>query len=279
MNKKYLLNIFLLLFTINPIFSVIVTTQPGTANTGTPPPPEEPGLLDAVPWDLVWTIVGITILICLVGGVTLWIGLKIWKKINEDRRKKTDLEFFKFNLDEKMCHINADKKYMYRTWWTIWLGRRRAKIYALTELGRKEVGEYAGECVKKEGYMLIALYQKYTFFQRETDVVIFPYDLAKDMIKKNDDFTIDIVCEGIDEVLSSEYYSIPVISNQLNKQSESRFVDFSNEVMENYYRTYMYRDVIKNNISEFREGIKDATEMNPNIQHKRKSGGSLGGEN
>lgn len=255
---------------------MVVVSQNSGATSTIPQVPTKEGILSAVPWDLVWTIVGITILIAIVGGICLWIGLKIYKKINEDRRKKTDLEYFKFKIDEKMCLINADKKYAYRTWYTLWLGRKRADIYAMTELGRKHIGQYSGEAVKKEGYYLLSLYQKYSFFDRETDVVIFPYDLSKSMIKKNDDFSIDIVCEGVDEVLSSEYYSIPVISNIQSEQAENRFVDFSNQIMEKYYKQYMYRDVIKNNISEFREGIKDATEMNPSIQHKRKGGGNLG---
>lgn len=252
---------------------VVVSQNPNAV--GNLQPIEDPSIWSQVPWGTILTITGIALLIALIGGLIFWGAYTIYKKINEERRKKTDLEFFKFKLDEKMCVINSNKKYVWRTWYTLWFGKKRAKIYALTELGRKMVGEYNGECVKKEGFYLLSLYQKYSFFHREIDLVVFPYDYSKSMIRHNDDFTIDLVCEGIDEVMSSEYYSIPVISNHLQNQREDRFNDFSNLVLEKYFRLYMYRDVIKNNISEFRENIKDATEMNPNVQYGRKTQSSL----
>jgi len=233
-------------------------------------------LFSAIPWDWIIIITLITVLICLIFGGLLWVALKIWKKINEDRRKKDNLEYFKYTNDLKMCIINADKKYIKRVWYKLWIGKKRAKIYANTTHGRKYVGDYLGEATKKEGFYVLGLYQVYSFFSRETDIVIFPYELSKQIIKKNDDFTLDLLCEGIDEVMSSEYFSIPVFLNTGDKMRDEKvFADFSNLVMDKYFKEYAYRKVIKENIEEFKEGMREATEMNPNIQVERKSVSAL----
>lgn len=260
------------LFLVPLVNAVVVVEQSNAPN----PIQDTKDIFSAIPWSLIFTITLITIFVCLIAGVIIWIALKIYKKINEDRRKKDNLEYFKYTNDIKMCHINSDKKYIYRVWYKLWLGKKRAKVYALSSNGKKYVGDYLGEATKKEGFYILGLYQIYSFFNRETDIVIFPFQLSKQLIRKNDDFTIDLMCEGVDEVMSSEYFSIPVFMNNVSRtKNDKLFTDFSNLVMEKYFREYAYRKVIKENIEEFKEGMKEATEMNPHIQLERKSVSSL----
>jgi len=233
--------------------------------------------MSQVNWNLVIGISAIALMIGLVILFIVWIGLWLLKKFKDNRKQENDLEYFKYKSDIKMCIINCDPKFAYRVWYKLWIGKKRSLIYAKTENGRKVVGYYLGEAVKKEGFMLLGIRQKYGLFSFEDDVVIFPYELNKQLIKRNDDFSIDLHCEGIDEVMSSEYYSIPVFKNY-QEGNDKIFTDFSNLVMDKFFKEYAYRDVIKTNISEFREGIKEATEMNPSIQYGRKKGSDLNGE-
>lgn len=226
-----------------------------------------------------WVYAGIGLLVAIIlGGLLIlffWIIYKIYKKFQDDARKSVDLEFYKFTTDIKMCRINSDGRFRYGRWWTFFLFKKRASIYADTENGLRHVGYYDGHAIKKEEYLIIGLFQKTGLFTSETDVLIIPYQL-KHFVKFNDDFSLTIKnCEGVDEVMSSEFFSMPVFNAKRLNEKERYFVDFSNHVLENYFRTYAYRDVIKNNISEFRENIRDATEMNSTIQLKRKGGGDL----
>lgn len=232
------------------------------------------GILSQVPWDLVINISIIAVIVIIFLGIIFWILYKIYNKIKDIRRKKTDLEYYKYTSDLKMCHLNSDSKFRRRNPLFLWLFWKRSPIYANTEHGKKMIGYYDGEAVKKEGFFLIALFQKHSLFQSETDVVIMPYELSKYLLKRNDDDTLELNCEGIDEVMSSEYYSIPVIKN-FSEDKERIFTDFSNMVSTKFFKEYVYRDVIKTNIKDYAEGIKDATEMNPNIQYNRKDNSNL----
>lgn len=266
--------ILIMLFNIMLVNSVVVVEQSNAPQGGTIQ--ETKDIFSAINWGLILSITLITCFIGIIFTIIIWVALKIWKKINEDRRKKDNLEYFKYSNDLKMCLINSDKRYTGKVWYKLWIGSKRAKVYAVTTHGRKYVGDYLGEATKKEGFYILGLYQIYSFFNRETDVVIFPYELSKQLIRKNDDFTIDLICEGVDEVMSSEYFSIPVFQNSGDKMKDDKlFADFSNLVMDKYFKEYAYRKVIKENIEEFKEGMRDATEMNPNIQVERKSNSAL----
>jgi len=232
------------------------------------------GMFSQIPWDLVINISIISVLVMIVLGLIYWIVLKIYKKIKDIRKKKEDLEYYKYTMDLKMCHLNSDKHYRKKKAWTLWLFWKKADVYAVTELGRKFIGKYDGEAVKKEGFFLLSLEQKHSIFSSETDVVIFPYEISKQIVRRNDDFTIDLHCEGIDEVMSSEYYSIPVFKNT-GKDKKKIFADFSNMVMKDFFQEYVYRNVIKEQTKEYSDTVKEATEMNPNIQYARKDNSNL----
>lgn len=237
---------------------------------------EQKDFWGSIPWDVVIFFGLMALIVGIFLGVILWFAMWVIKKIKDQRKKQNNEEYKKYSSDLKMCLINADASLVKRPWYKLFIWRTRAPIYANTETGKRFIGQYLGEAVKKEGFYLIGIRQKYGLFKFEDDVVIFPYQLRKSMIKKNDDFSLTIECEGIDEVMSSEYYSIPVFRNHASdKEVKKIFTDFSNFIMKDYFQEYVYRDVIKENIMEFKEAIKDATEQNPFVQLDRKTGGQL----
>ena len=275
MNLKILFISFLLLLNLSGVFALQV--QPTEQHSATTLQQSQ-DLLGQINWSLIVFWASITTFACIILGLIFWIMWKIYKKITEERRTKDNTEYRKYLSDIKMCKINSDKKYFYRQWWSFWLFTKRAPIYARTSTGDKYIGNYMGEAVKKDGmgYFILGIEQRHSFFNREIDVVVFPYDLSKEIYKKNDDFSLTLVCEGIDEAMSSEFYSIPVIMNkESSKNSDKKFIDFSNLVMKDYFQEYVYRDVIKENIKEFRENIKQATEMNSTVQMDRKTSSNL----
>lgn len=264
--KKAILNILLFIFLITSVFSLeVVNSNPN----------EEPASWIEGPSNFLFgTTIGLSILIGLILLFFAWIMIKLIKWFIEERKKKDNLEYYKFSLDMKQAIINRDRRYIKRRWWSLWILKKRAPIYAETKNGKKLIGYYEGEADKKEGFFIIALYQIYSIRRREKDVLIIPYKLKEIVYKKNDDFSINLVCEGVDETLSSEYFSLLLIENP-NKDSKKVFLDYSNQVMEEYFKEYVYRDKIKNLIIESRENVLDATEMNANIQLARKTENNL----
>lgn len=223
-------------------------------------------------WEMVITLTVIAIIGLIVFTIFYWIVKKIASKLKEGKKgKDKDYEFDKYTTDLRMIQINKDPKYKYRNPLTAFLFWKKARIFANTSLGKKFIGYYDGEAVKKEGFFIIGLEQRYSFFKRETDVLILPYQLRKDLIRYNDDFSIDIDCEGIDETMSSEYFSLPVFKNYSNKEKDEIFTDFSNLVLTKYFKQFVYRDVLKGNMIDFANNIREATEMNPKVPLKRKT--------
>lgn len=229
-----------------------------------------------LPWTTILGLSVLFVMVLLFAWLMIWIVMKIVKRIKDNRRKKEDIEYYKYSTDMKMVLMNSDSQYIKRPWYKLFIFKKMAPVYARTYEGRKYIGDYIGEATKKEGFFIMGIRQKYGFFKYEDDVVIFPIELKDVIVKKNEDFSLDLVCEGIDEVMSSDYYSIPVFKNLENQtKDENYFVDFSNKIMEKYYKDYVYRNVIKQNITEFKQAVTDATEQNPYIQLNRKGGGDL----
>lgn len=276
--NKHVSFLFLFLLFINSTFALQVSE-------GTPQQAQQQDgsfmdnmkqVLSEVNWGLIASITMITVGACAVFGFIFWIIWKIYKKINEDRRTKDNTEYIKYLSDVKICKINSDNRYIKKHWWSFWLLKKRAGVYIKTQFGRKFIGYYVGEAVKKEEFFIMAIEQKNSFFARETDVVVMPYKLMRQVYLKNDDFTLDLVCEGIDEVLSSEYYTMPVFVNPDNKKSNKKdFIDFSSHIMDTYFKTYIERDATKEIIKEYRTNIKEATEMNSGLLLDRKSTSQL----
>jgi len=224
-----------------------------------------------------WKVVVGFILFCLIIGLFIlflaWIFIKITKWFQDDARSGKDLEFAKYKSDLRICKINSDKRYIKRRWWTLFIFKKHAPIYIYTLEGRRYIGKYFGEGTKKEGYFILSLLSKKGFFTREFDIIVLPSDLKKSIIKKNCDFSIDLECEGIDEVLSSEFFYIPVIKNK--NLYDKKFIDYSDKLMREYWQVYTHRNVMKDLSSEYKESIKEAVEINPNVQIDRKTTSNL----
>ena len=249
--------------------SVVDTTTQATTTTGGPT--STIGSL-TIHWEIVIPFIIIGTIIVIVLLIVMWIINKIIKKIRTKKKILTSLEFSKYTLDLKNAHMNKNQRFKYKSPLFLWLLFKKAKIYARTSEGKKFIGYYDGELVKKEGYFVMAVELRHSFFKREIDLVIFPYELKKNLILFNDDFTIDLECEGIDEVLSSEYFSIPVFKDTSNAEKKKIFTDFSDDIRKNYYENYSYRQVLKENMNDFALNVKEATEMNASVPYQRKTG-------
>ena len=226
-------------------------------------------------WEIIIPIVILGIIILVVLSLLIWGITKIVKKIRGNAKIKNDLEYRKYALDLKNAFLNKNPRYKRKSVLTLFMLWKKAKVYFRTSSGKKFAGYYDGELVKKEGYFVLALELRYTFFKRETDLVFFPYELKDKLIFFNDDGTIEIEAEGIDETLSSEYFSLPVFKLEHKHEKEKLFADFSNALMERYFKEYVYRNVIKQNMLDFASNIHEATEMNASVPYKRKTGNDL----
>ena len=269
---KKINSLFIFLYLIIDSFAVTVVETTGQAS-----PVQGTSIIAGVTinWNVIVPIVIIGIIVTIFLLIVMWIVKKIVKKIRDSKRAQEDLEFNKFNLELKNAFINKNPQYKKRNPLWLWLLWYRAKVYARTSDGRKMVGYYDGELTKKEGYFIMALQMRHSFFKRETDLVLFPFQLKKHLVFFNIDGSIDLDCEGIDEVLSSKYFSIPVFKDTSDKEKKKIFVDFSDDIRKNYFDKYVYRDVLKENIIEFAENVKEASEMNSSITYQRKTGNDL----
>jgi len=244
-------------------------------NVQTLPQQQAPGTSIIAGVSINWAV----IIPVVIGGILFiifaWIVWKIVKKIRSNRKKKEDIEYYKYTIDLKNAQRNKNTNYKYRNFLTIWLTYKRAKVYARTKDGRKFIGGYDGELTKKEGYFIIALELKHSFFKRETDLVIFPYNLKKQLVEFNFDGTIDINCEGIDETLSSEYFSIPVFDNKSDLEKNQNFVNYSNDIMKHYFQEFSHQKAMKDLTIDYTNNVREATEINASIPYQRKTNSNL----
>lgn len=240
-------------------------------NSQTSPYEDSKSLWGNVNWSMIVGIATIVILVGIVLTIIVFIIMWVIRKFSDNRKSTDDYLYYKFLLDYKMSKINANKAYKRKRLLTCFLTYKRSKIYLESSEGKKFLGFYDGEMYKKEGqgYFLVAIMQKVSFFKHETDLVIIPKQLKNKIVRFNLDKTITMFAEGIDEVMSDEYYSIPLIIDP--KSDKGAFIDFSDQVHVEYYENYVLRDVIKTNIEKYKDHVEKATELNPKLQLARKS--------
>lgn len=264
-----------MLITFNLGYSVSVVTAQQQNNQVVAPVDEGIFSQVSINWDVIIPVAIIAVIIGILVTIIFMIVGKIVKKIKSARRQKEDLEFYKYSLDLKNAFMNKNSKYKYKSFWTLFLLFKKAKIYARTSRGKKFIGFYEGEIIKKEGFYVLAVELRYTFFKREIDLVIFPYELSEGLIFYNDDGTIDLEVEGIDEVLSSELFSLPVFKNVKDAEKKKIFVDFSDRVYKDYFKLFGDRKAHIDTLKDSAVKIREATEMNPQVPLKRKTGNDL----
>lgn len=217
---------------------------------------------------------GIIFLIIVIILILLtWLLIKIWKKLSEVQRKQKHLIYDMFLFDMIQCHYGYDKTMKKRNWKLLFLFWKRRPVYIENQKGELEIiGQYHGECLKKEGFFLLALYQKEGMFKWIGQVVVIPLKIKDFIVKKIDGDgkrTLILFCEGIDRIEGSDYYYIPLVKDRNNND---KFLDFSDMIHKEYIQLETYRDIIVENLSSYREGIIKSVETNPFVHFSRRGG-------
>jgi len=265
--KMFMFISIITMFILSGVYGVEITETPDDETQITNG--EEEGIINPE------AVVGFTLLGLLIGGVFglfFWVLWKIFKKVTENTRKSNDLVYNKFKTELELCDINRDIPYKYRNPKLFFLFYKRAKLFLETSYGRRFIAYYDGEAYKKEGFYLIGLYEKVGLFSYKRYIIIIPYHL-KDIVKKNDygkNKEIVIKAESLDEFGGSDYYIMPIIKNPIDDPNKP-MLDFADYIQKNFVQNYIYREVIKDNIMEFKQSVDKAVEMNPNIPYDKKS--------
>ncbi len=218
------------------------------------------------------------IFLLFVGGLILfvWVLVKLWKKLSEHNRKKKSLIYDLFAYDLGQCHCNYDPALKKRNWKLLWLFWKRRPVFIENAKGGLQViGSYHGECIRKEGFYMVALYIKISFFKYIGQIIIIPLELKDKIIKKIDGDgrrTFFLSCDGIDRIAGSDFYYIPLIPDP---KKENGYIDFSDKVHKEYIELETYRDIITENLSSYREGIIKSVETNPFVHFGRRGGDSF----
>jgi len=200
--------------------------------------------------------------------------LVIWwivRKIQEAKRKNSDLLFGKYLLDLAKTHQNKDSRLKKRNWKTCFLTYKRSSIYLQTkEEGLKEFGKYDGELIEKDNFFIIAIYKVTGIFTRERDLILIPYELRK-IVKKelhSGNFEMLIDAESVTEALNTDYYGQLIFKNP---KDNNKLIDFNDYIQQTYLTKFVDRQVLKDSLLTYADAIQKATELNPNIQTERKN--------
>ncbi len=265
MNKnKILLILSFTLLLINSIFGVVIVENPNAQQLGNN---QEPNTFFQAFGGAIF--MGLLIGVGL-GGFILVVWL-IVRKIKENQRKVSDLLYSRFLIELKNCHQNRDVRLKRRNLWTFGLTWKREEIYINTdENGVKYFGKYDGELIVKDNFILYGVYRVTGIFSREKDIIIIPYELRnkarKELIKGK--WVVTIYGEGIDEVLNTDFFNEVVFKNPLDNDKLITFTDY---IHKQYLENYVYRQIIKDNLFEYKDSLDKITELNPNIQVERKN--------
>lgn len=259
---KRISSIFLTLFTI-------VSTQAVTIVENTPKPVKAEAT-NSVATGFA-SAIGLGLMIGLVVGGFILIVYLVVRKIQENKRKHSDLLFGLFNIQLEKCNQNKDSKLKFRNWKLAFLTFKRADVYLETSNKNiKFYGNYDGELIIKTEFLLISLYKKRGLFSRERDIIIVPFWL-RHLVRKeliNDKWAVIINAESIDEALNSDYYSQLVI---VNPKDDNKLIDYSDYLQTNFMDKYVHRQIIKDLSLDYKDSIEKVVEMNPNIQTERQN--------
>jgi len=204
-------------------------------------------------------------------GLIIFIIYFIVKKIKENKRKHSDLLYSKFLIEVEKCHQNRDKNLKYRNWKTFFLTWKRGTILLRTsENGLKIFGKYDGELIEKDNFILLAVYRVTGIFSRDKDIIIIPYELRKLITKEihNKKMEVIINAESIDEALNTDYYGQIVVTDT---KDNDKLINFNEYIQETFMQKYIMRQVIRDNLLDYKLSMDKAVEINPNIQVERKN--------
>lgn len=256
---KNLRLLYLFLTSIPLVNAVQIVQQNGV-------PVEETGSSLAV-FILTIFVMGIAILSFFL--IFIFIILKIYKAISQHRRNKSDYIYKMYSQDYAQCHINRNTNMKKRNWKFLWLFFKRKPVYMRNESGFEVLGMYDGECYKKEGFYCLSLYHKIGMFKTYDNLILIPLKIKDLIISKinvegKEVYVLD--CKGIDQLSNTDYYYQPLIWDKNRKE----FIDYNDEIHEKYFEKTIYRDVIKENLQQYRENIIKSLDANPKIQYERR---------
>lgn len=265
--------LILIIISISTGFSVEVST---TSNTE----PEQKDsivatLMGSFTFALVIGVGAFLILFGLIAWMVFLVYQRFADKFYEELRKAENLEFACYYVNAKQCIRSARKDMRNPLWWSFSLIIKRSNVFIETETGRQLAGKYDGHTFKKEGFFVLSLYNRFNFREKKRELVVMPIEVSSkivyfDSVTKKGRTDMIIRCEGIDETLSTEFFSIPLI-----KDDTGKFINFSNMIWEQFLKEYNLHKVITELNDDFKRAVRDATEINPNLQYRRKSGGNL----
>ncbi len=249
-----------------PIFAVRVVETTATEQTN----PASQGLAITI----------LTIFIMSMFGLILLLGFgfavfKIWTWLTDYQRNKDDFIYSVYQNDLLQCQVNADKEMKWRNWKFLWLLYKRRPVYANTSSGLRVLGFYDGEADKKENFKIIALYNQIGFKMIDKIILIpngIKYIVKKEMIDGTKVMIIE--CEEIDQVENTDYYFMPLLKDT---KDNTKYLDFSDMIHSEYIEKIIHRDIIKENLQSYREGIIKSVESNPRVHFKRRT--QAGGNN
>lgn len=263
MNKKILLLLSIITLSFNLIFGIVVVENPTQEQIGGN---QQSG-------GFVELFGGAIAIGLIIGGTIGLIIFGIWfviRKIKENQRKVNDLLYSRFVIELKNCHQNRDVRLKRRSLKTFGLTWKRENIYLNTnENGYKYFGKYDGELIVKDNFLLFGVYRPTGLFTRERDIIIIPFELREKTRKEqvNGKWVLSIYGEGIDEVMNTDFYNEVIF---IHPEDKDKLISFSNYINKTYLENYVYRQVIKDNLLEYKDSLDKITELNPNIQVGRK---------
>ena len=234
-------------------------------------PPVQTNNASSTTTDLIVGMIGVVIvggiLIAIITVIIAWIN----NKIQEAKRRHQDLLYAKFLVEVDKCSQNRDSRLKKKRWWTMFIVWKRSHIYLNTkEEGLKLFGNYDGEVIIKDNFLLISVHRRKSIWKVERDIIIIPYELRKivhkEFVSKKWNLMID--CESIDEALNTDYYNTVVIKDH---KDDDKLINFNEYIQNKFMDKYIYRQVIKDNLLNYKDSMDEAVEINPNVQVGRKN--------
>jgi len=229
----------------------------------------------------IFTIIIFGLLLVLVGVIfiggfillVVWLMTKFMKLFSDFQRANEDFFYKKFLQECELCHYGRDSQLIKRNWKMLWLFFKRTPILIKTNDNKiKCIGYYNGESTKIMGLTFIAFTNKVSMFKNKESILIIPQLIEKNIIKfyANDRKNIMIECEGIDEINNTDYFFQPLIISPQDNAKKREFIDLYNLMVKDYFEPTNYKEVIKESLDNYKEGIAKASKMNPHGQlHKK----------
>ena len=265
MIKKFLSLLFILLISSLNVFAVVVVQQSADVKS-----PTEEAVTNILTYIII-ALMGLFIFSLFIILIA-WIIWKITQYIQNLNKATYDFFYKIFEDYNQQAHINRDMRFKKRNWKLLWLFWKREPVY-INAIGHKTIeaiGFYNGECHIKENYYIIGIYNKVGFLKYQEQLLIIPNELKQYVMKptfnKKEVFLIN--CEGVDIMANTDYFLMMLIPDYKN---DKNYLDYSDDIYKNFLEQNTYRDIIKENLQQYRDGIIKSVETNPNVHFNRRN--------